>query len=169
MLGLNSANKSPQIPDDFVLLRSELISVRKINRLLSRCNQDTHQPRKLELALKNSDFYLTLLQKTSENLVGFVRVTSDKGLNANLWDLVAEPGDQQETYMSIMVFKAIEIIRRELPGCSISVAAPSISLNPLLKISNHSPYESLDAKGLFIISFITKLSGKVEGGMKIFA
>ena len=131
MLGLNSANKCPQIPDGFVLLRSELISVRKINRLLSRCNQDTHQPRKLEFALKNSDFYLTLLQKTSENLVGFVRVTSDKGLNANLWDLVAEPGDQQEKYISIVVFKAIEIIRRELPGCSISVAAPLISLNSL--------------------------------------
>ena len=131
MLGLNSSNKCPQIPEGFVLLRSKQISVRKTNRLLSRCNQDTHQPRRLELALKNSDFYLTLIQKTSDNLVGFVRVTSDKGLNANLWDLVAEPGDQQEKFMSIIVFKAIEIIRRELPGCSISVAAPLISLNPL--------------------------------------
>ena len=131
MLGLNSVNKFPQIPEGFVLLRSEPISVRKINSLLSRCNQDTHQPRKLELALEKCDFYLTLLQKTSNKLVGFVRVTSDKGLNANLLDLVAEPGDQQEKYISIIVFKAIEIIRRELPGCSISVAAPSISLNPL--------------------------------------
>ena len=131
MLGLNSGNKCPQMPEGFVLLRSEFVSVRKINRLLSRCNQDTHQPRKLELALKKSDFYLTLLQKTSDKLVGFVRVTSDKGLNANLWDLVAEPGDEQETYMSIIVFQAIEIIRRELPGCSISVAAPLISLKPL--------------------------------------
>ncbi len=77
------------------------------------------------------DFYLILLQKTSDNLVGFVRVTSDKGLNANLWDLVAEPGDQQEQYISILIFKAIEIIRRELPGCSISVAAPLISLKAL--------------------------------------
>ena len=131
MLGLNSANKCPQIPEDFILLRSEVVPVRKINRLLFRCNQDTHQPKKLELALKSSEFYLTLLQKTSDNLVGFVRVTSDKGLNANLWDLVAEPGDEQEKYISIIVFKAIEIIRRELPGCSISVAAPLISLNPL--------------------------------------
>ena len=131
MLGLNSTNKCPQIPEGFVLLRNKIISVRKVNKLLSRCNQDIHQQKKLELALENSDFYLTLLQKTSENLVGFVRVTSDKGLNANLWDLVAEPGDQQEKYISIMVFKAIEIIRRELPGCSISVAAPLISLTAL--------------------------------------
>ena len=131
MLGLNSANKCPQIPEGFILLRSEVVPVRKINRLLSRCNQDTHQPKKLELALKSSEFYLTLLQKTSDNLVGFVRVTSDKGLNANLWDLVAEPGDQQEKYIAIVVFNAIEIIRRELPGCSISVAAPLISLKAL--------------------------------------
>ena len=131
MLGLNSGNKCLQMPEGLVLLRSELVSVRRINRLLSRCNQDTHQPRKLELALKKSDFYLTLNEKNSDKLVGFVRVTSDKGLNANLWDLAAEPGDQQETYMSIIVFKAIEIIRRELPGCSISVAAPLISINPL--------------------------------------
>ena len=131
MLGLNSANKYPQIPEGFILLRSEPVAVRKINRLLSKCNQDSHQPRKLELALKSSDFYLTLLEKSSENLVGFVRVTSDKGLNANLWDLVAEPGDQQEQFMSIVVFKAIEIIRRELPGCSISVAAPLISIKAL--------------------------------------
>ena len=131
MLGLNLSSTSPQIPEGFVLLRNENASARKINRLLSKCNQDTHQAGKLELALKNSDFYLTLLQKTSDNLVGFVRVTSDKGLNANLWDLAAEPGDQQDQYISIMVFKSIEIIRRELPGCSISVAAPLSSLKAL--------------------------------------
>ena len=131
MFGLNSPNKCPQVPEGVVLNRNKSVSIQKINRLLSRCNQDTHQPRKFELALKNSDFYLTLLQKTSDKLVGFVRVTSDKGLNANLWDLVADPGDQQEKYISIVVFNAIEIIRRELPGCSISVAAPLISLNAL--------------------------------------
>ena len=128
MLGLNSANKSPQIPEDFVLLRSELVSVSKINRLLSRCNQDTHQPKKLELALKSSDFYLTLLQKTSENLVGFVRVTSDKGLNANLWDLVAIPGKYQKSFLSILIHYSLVIIRKELPGCSVSIAASPIAL-----------------------------------------
>ena len=33
--------------------------------------------------------------------------------------------------MSIVVYKAIEIIRRELSGCSISVAAPLTSLDSL--------------------------------------
>ncbi len=131
MLGLNSSNASPSIPEGFVLRRSENFTFRSLNRLLARCNQDTHQPRRLELALKNSYFYLTLIQSSSDKLVAFVRVTTDKGLNANLWDLVAEPDEYQEVYMSIVVFKAIEIIRRELPGCSISVAAPSISIKAL--------------------------------------
>tara|TARA_Y100001968_G_C18904422_1_gene502289 strand:- start:59 stop:511 length:453 start_codon:yes stop_codon:yes gene_type:complete len=131
MLGINASNSSPQIPEGFILQRSETVSPRRLNKLLSRCNLDTHQPRNLELALKNSDFYLTLLELASENLVGFVRVTSDKGLNANMWDLSAEPGDHQEKFITIIVFKAIEIIRRELPGCSISVAAPSISIKAL--------------------------------------
>ena len=131
MLGLNSLNSCPPIPQGYVLQRSGNFSTRRINRLLAKCNQDSHQPKSLELALQNSDFYLTLIQQSSDNLVGFVRVTSDKGLNANLWDLAAEPGDQQDKYISIMVFKAIEIIRRELPGCSISVAAPLISLTAL--------------------------------------
>ena len=131
MLGLNSANKCPQIPEGFMLLRSEMISVRKINRLLSRSNQDTHQPKKLELALRSSDFYLTLLQKTSDNLVAFVRVTSDKGLNANLWDLAAEPGKYQEKFLAFLVNRVLRIIRQDMPGCSISVATPSIAIKAL--------------------------------------
>ena len=131
MLGLNLSDTSPRLPEDCLLLRDESVSPNMINKLLARCNQDTHQLKKLEIALDNCDFYLTLVQKMSHNLLGFVRVTSDKGLNANLWDLVAEPGNQQEKYISIIVFKAIEIIRRELPGCSISVAAPTVSIKAL--------------------------------------
>ncbi len=131
MLGLKSSNSFPQVPEGFILKRSEMIYPRKINRLLAKCKLDTHHPRNLELALKKSDFYLTLVQMDSDWLVGFVRVTSDKGLNVNLWDLAAEPGAQQEAYISVIVYKAMEIIRREMPGCSISVAAPSISINAL--------------------------------------
>ncbi len=131
MLGLNLSNISSKIPEGCVLLRGESVSFRRLNRLLSRCHLDTHQPRVLKLALEKSDFYLTLVNKKSEDLVGFVRVTSDKGLNANLWDLVAEPGNEQEIYITILVSKAIEIIRSEMQGCSISVAAPSISIKAL--------------------------------------
>ena len=83
------------------------------------------------MALMNSDFYLSIFQQDSGNLAGFVRVTSDKGLNANLWDLVAEPGENQGQIISVLVFKTLEIIKRELPGCSVSVSAPSIALNAL--------------------------------------
>ena len=118
-------------PSYKVTRTEELMRQGHLSQLDIQCLVLKHPPQKFELALKSSNFYLALLHKNSENLVGFVRVTSDRGLNANLWDLVAEPGDQQEQYISIIVFKAIEIIRRELPGCSISVAAPLISINAL--------------------------------------
>ena len=131
MILFNSQNFSSNLPENYSLSRGQDVSLQALNRLLSKCNSDTHQPKKLDLALKNSDFYLTILQVKLNNLVGFVRVTSDKGLNANLWDLVAEPGDLQETFITVLVYKAIEIIRREMPGCSISIAAPTIAIQAL--------------------------------------
>ena len=92
---------------------------------------ETHPIRKLNLAIQNSDFYLSIFQEISGNLSGFVRVTSDKGLNANLWDLAAEPGGNQEKLISVLVFRTLDIIKKEMPGCSISIAAPNEAINSL--------------------------------------
>ncbi len=64
-------------------------------------------------------------------LYGFVRITSDKGLNANLWDLVALPGEYQTKFLVTLIHYSLAIIRKDLPGCSISVAAPSIATEAL--------------------------------------
>ena len=48
----------------------------------------------------------------------------------NILELYSEVFDVKDIVI-VVGFKAIEIIRRELPGCSISVAAPLISINPL--------------------------------------
>jgi len=58
-------------------------------------------------------------------LLGFVRITTDQGLNANLWDLVAAPGKHQHEFLAVLISHSLSIIRKELPGCSVSVAAPS--------------------------------------------
>jgi len=69
--------------------------------------------------------YLKFIKFQSKNkLYGFVRVTSDKGLNANLWNLSALPGNNQQLYYSILLQVTLEKINREMPGCSISVQAP---------------------------------------------
>ena len=61
----------------------------------------------------------------------FSRVTSDRGLNANLWNLCAESGNNQSLYYSILLQVTLEKINREMPGCSISVQAPVSSLKSL--------------------------------------
>ena len=60
-----------------------------------------------------------------------MRVTSDRGLNANLWNLSAAPGNNQQLYYSILLQVTLEKINREMPGCSISVQAPESSLKSL--------------------------------------
>tara|TARA_B100000700_G_C14742605_1_gene713716 strand:+ start:380 stop:835 length:456 start_codon:yes stop_codon:yes gene_type:complete len=124
-------SKALQLPAGFILETQEAPSPQALNRLLSRCNLETHSPKRLAMALEKSDYFLSLLEEMSGKLAGFVRVTSDRGLNANLWDLAAEPGKYQEQFLAILVNRTLRLIRQEMPGCSISVAAPSIAINAL--------------------------------------
>ncbi len=90
-----------------------------------------YSPKKLAVALKNSFCNLSICEETSLQLFGFVRITTDKGLNANLWDLAVPPGQYQKTFLSVLIHNALSIIRRDLPGCSVSVAAPVIAIQSL--------------------------------------
>ncbi len=123
--------KSLILPDGFALDWKETPSPQSLNRLLSRCNQETHPPKKLTLALKKSLYNLSIIENSSSRLFGFVRITSDKGLNANLWDLAAEPGENQDQFLMVLVNYSLGLIRREMPGCSVSVAAPQIAIDSL--------------------------------------
>ena len=68
---------------------------------------------------------------SKKKLYGFVRVTSDRGLNANLWNLCAEKGNNQSLFYSVLLKATLEKINREMPGCSISVQAPESSFKSL--------------------------------------
>ncbi|KGG13597.1 MULTISPECIES: hypothetical protein [Prochlorococcus] len=124
-------SKTPQIPKGFYLDLKVPPSPNELNKLLSRCYGEAHPPRKLVLALKNSFCNASLKENKTNKLCGFVRVTSDKGLNANLWDLVAEPGHYQKQFFGVLVHQSLLIIRKELPGCSVSLAAPSMAFDAL--------------------------------------
>ena len=54
-------------------------------------------------------------------------------MNANLWDLVALPGKYQKEFLAILVSNSLSIIRRELPGCSVSIAAEPTALRIIEK------------------------------------
>ncbi len=124
-------SKVPKLPSGFFLDLKEPPSPEALNRLLSRCFGESHHPRRLDLALKQSYCNASIKDAKTGRLVGFVRITSDKGLNANLWDLAVEPGDYQKQLIAVLVNKSLGIIRKELPGCSVSLAAPSIAFEAL--------------------------------------
>ena len=133
MLPFYNTYSDTQLPSCYSIVINEEPSPQLVNRLLSKCRLETHSPKQLMLAIKNSDCLITIFHHTKKELVGFVRITSDRGLNANLWDLAAKPGRDQEQLLSCLLAKALQIIRRNMPGCSISVAAPTDSIKSLKK------------------------------------
>jgi len=120
------------LPEGYFVNSSNFPLPKEVNRLLANCGCDTFPIKPLSQAIKKSNFFLTIQKNESKNkLYGFVRVTSDRGLNANLWNLCAAPGNHQQLYYSILLQVTLEKINREMPGCSISVQAPASSFQSL--------------------------------------
>ena len=131
MLPFLKNSNPPTLPLGFVLDVDKPPRAQSLNRLLSRCSEDTYPPNLLKLALEKSAFNMSIWQVKDSNLVGFVRATSDRGLNANLWNLVAEPGDNQQDLLKVLVYNALKVLRRDMPGCSVSVSAKPYLIKPL--------------------------------------
>ncbi len=125
------SSKKLILPEDYFLNSSLVPNSKDLNRLLVNCGCDSFPIQKLSLAIKNSNFFFTIQSKLKNKLYGFVRVTSDRGLNANLWNLSAEKGNNQNLFYSALLQATLEKINREMPGCSISVQAPSSSFKSL--------------------------------------
>ena len=126
------SKKKLTLPEGYFVNSSNAPLPKEVNRLLANCGCDTFPIKPLSHAIKKSNFFLTIQKNESKNkLYGFVRVTSDRGLNANLWNLSAAPGNQQQLYYSILLQVTLEKINREMPGCSISVQAPASSFQSL--------------------------------------
>ncbi len=113
------------------MLENHAPSPQELNRLLAQSNSDKYSSKKLAEALKRSYCNISILEDQTSKLWGFVRITTDKGLNANLWDLVAAPGKYQTEFLAVLIHHSLAIIKKELPGCSISVAAPLSSIKTL--------------------------------------
>ena len=107
---------------------------REVNKLLANCGCETFPIKSLSEAIQKSNFFFTIQSDFKNKLYGFVRVTSDRGLNANLWNLSALTGNNQQLYYSILLQVTLEKINREMPGCSISVQAPVSSFKSLEEI-----------------------------------
>ena len=121
----------PSLPEGFLLDIQNPPSPIALNRLLSKCKEKTHPPKRLSIAIQKSLCNLSIFEVTTGRLSGFVRATTDYGLNANLWNLVAEPGPYQARFLTFLVHRVMLILRRDLPGCSISVSSPQIAIQAL--------------------------------------
>ncbi len=119
------------LPDGFFVESVEIPSAKSINQLLASCSSDFFSNEKLLIAIQKSNFFFTILSQPKNKIHAFVRVTSDKGLNANLWNLCAEPGKNQNLFYLVLLRLVLEKINREMPGCSISVQAPPSSFESL--------------------------------------
>jgi hypothetical protein len=125
------SKKKLVLPKGYFVNSSKIPVAKEVNKLLANCGCETFPIKLLSEAIKKSNFFFTIQNELKNKIYGFVRVTSDRGLNANLWNLIAEPGNNQKLYYSILLQVTLEKINREMPGCSISVQAPMSSFKSL--------------------------------------
>ena len=136
------------LPEGYFVNSSQIPLAREVNKLLANCSCETYPIKSLSQAIKKSNFFFSIQNKLKNGLYGFVRVTSDRGLNANLWNLSAAPGDNQQLYYLILLQVTLEKINREMPGCSISVQAPVSSF-----ISLEESGFILDPNGIRVMGY----------------
>ena len=125
------SSKKITLPEGYSVNSSQVPSAKDLNRLLVSNGCESFPTQKLSLAIKKSNFFFKIQNELKNKLCGFVRVTSDRGLNANLWNLSAEQGNNQNLFYSVLLQITLEKINREMPGCSISVQAPVSSFKSL--------------------------------------
>ena len=119
------------LPDGYFVNSFNIPLAKDVNKLLANCGCETFPIKSLSKAIQKSNFFFAIQNEFKNKLYGFVRVTSDKGLNANLWNLCALSGINQQLYYSILLQVTLEKINIEMPGCSISVQAPVSSFQSL--------------------------------------
>ena len=131
MLPFRHQPPAPTLPARYQLRNDFNPSAEAINRLLASCGEATPPLVRWNDALARSYGHLCILDNTDAELVGFVRITSDQALNANLWNLSAKPGPDQARLFAVLVHRALSSLRKGLPGCSVSIAAPKSALDAL--------------------------------------
>ena len=131
MLSFLQQPSIPPLPEGTRLETSTPPTSKQLNNLLMSCGESTHPEERWELALQRSLWQISILDESTGELIGFVRATSDLALNANLWNLAAKPGPNQAALFAVLVHRALQILRRDLPGCSLSISAPTAALEAL--------------------------------------
>jgi hypothetical protein len=124
LLPFRHLTPAPRLRAGYRLLSDGQPAAEALDALLVQSGDRARGPERWQRVLERSLWHLHIETETGQ-VVGFVRATSDRALNANLWDLWADHHDPlQEELLQALVQAALGRMRRELPGCSISLSAP---------------------------------------------
>ncbi|MEB3242391.1 MAG: N-acetyltransferase [Cyanobacteriota bacterium] len=131
LLPFRSQPASTRLPDGYGLLVQPEPQVDSLNQLLRECGERPRSPMVWTRVIQMSAWHL-VVQDPQGRWVGFIRATSDRALNANLWDLLSLASDPaREQVIKGLVDAGLERLRRELSGCSISISAPVEAITAL--------------------------------------
>ena len=131
MLPFRSQPPAPRLGPGYGLVPNPCPEPAALNRLLALAGEEPRSADRWQRVLERSLWHLGVVDPAGE-LVGFVRATSDLALNANLWDLLSDPADPgRAEVLQTLVHGALQRLRRELAGCSISLSAPPEALKAL--------------------------------------
>ena len=108
------SKKKLVLPEGYFVNSSQIPLAKEVNKLLANCGCETFPIKPFSEAIQKSNFFFTIQRELKNKLFGFVRVTSDRGLNANLWNLSALPGNNQQLYYSILLQVTLEKINLSL-------------------------------------------------------
>ncbi len=124
LLPFRHLTPAPRLRAGYQLLSDGLPAAESLDALLVQAGERARGSERWQRVLARSLWHLRI-EADPGRLVGFVRATSDRALNANLWDLWVDLHDPfQDELMQSLVQAALGRMRRELPGCSISLSAP---------------------------------------------
>jgi len=133
VIPFRSQPPQPHLRQGYQLLQQPTWDAEELDELLLQCGDRPRGAGRWELVLQRSAWYLAV-RNDQDKLVGFIRATSDQALNANLWDLLADPGDpSRDEVIQALVQAALSRLRREMGGCSVSLAAPPEALRAVTK------------------------------------
>ena len=131
LLPFRGQASTTHLREGYELLMEPPLEVEVLNRLLESCGERPRTDAVWREVLRRSVWHMAVVDSQG-TWVGFLRATSDQALNANLWDLLSSPGDPaRQEVIRALVGAALQRLRREFSGCSISISAPPEALAAL--------------------------------------
>ena len=131
MLPFRNQSAHPRLREGYRLVADAAPPIEELNRLRLACGEGPRRADLWQRAVERSHGQVAIYDGEGR-LRGYLRITSDQALNANLWDLLSDPADPgREEVITALLQAALMRLRRELSGCSISVSAPPEALTAL--------------------------------------